>query len=40
MDLLLKIGGRLLNRYALLIGLLVLLGLGYAYVSGLDARMV
>jgi tripartite ATP-independent transporter DctM subunit len=38
MDLLLKIGGRLLNRYALLIGLLVLLGLGYAYVSGLDAE--
>jgi len=37
MELLLKIGGRLLNRYALLVALLVLLGLGYAYVSGLDA---
>jgi tripartite ATP-independent transporter DctM subunit len=37
MELLFKIGGRLLNRYALLVALLVLLGLGYAYVSGLDA---
>jgi tripartite ATP-independent transporter DctM subunit len=38
MELLLKIGERLFNRYALLIGLLVLLGVGYAYVSGLDAE--
>jgi len=37
MDQLLKIGERLLNRYVLLVALLVLLGLGYAYVSGLDA---
>ncbi len=38
MELLLKIGERLFNRYVLLIGLLVLLGLGYAYVSGLDGE--
>jgi tripartite ATP-independent transporter DctM subunit len=38
MELLLKIGGRLLNRYVLLIGILVLLGLAYAHVAGLDAE--
>ena len=38
MELLLKIGGRLLNRYVLLIALLVVLGAGYAYVAGLDAE--
>jgi len=38
MELLLKIGGRLLNRYVVLIGLLVLLGAGYAYVSSLTGE--
>jgi len=38
MELLLRIGGRLLNRYVLIIGLLVLLGAGYAYVSGLQGE--
>jgi tripartite ATP-independent transporter DctM subunit len=40
MELLLKIGSRLLNRYVVIIGALVLLGLSYAYVSSLtgDAR--
>jgi len=38
MELLLKIGGRLLNRYVLLIGILVLLGFAYAHVAGLDAE--
>ncbi|HEX5091337.1 MAG TPA: TRAP transporter large permease subunit [Burkholderiales bacterium] len=37
MELLLRIGGRLLNRYVLLIGILVLLGFAYAHVAGLDA---
>ena len=41
MELLLRIGGRLLNRYVVIIGLLLVLGAGYAYVSGLsvDARV-
>ena len=38
MELLLKIGGRLLNRYVLLIGILVLLGFAYAHVAGLGAE--
>jgi tripartite ATP-independent transporter DctM subunit len=38
MELLLRIGSRLLNRYVVLIGLLVLLGAGYAYVSGLTGE--
>jgi tripartite ATP-independent transporter DctM subunit len=38
MELLLKIGSRLLNRYVLVIGLLVLLGAGYAYVSSLTGE--
>jgi len=38
MELLLKIGGRLLNRYVVLIVLLVLLGGGYAYVSSLTGE--
>jgi len=38
MELLLKIGSRLLNRYVLIIGLLVLLGGGYAYVSSLTGE--
>ncbi len=35
---LLKIGSRLLNRYVIVIGLLVLLGAGYAYVSSLTGE--
>jgi tripartite ATP-independent transporter DctM subunit len=38
MEFLLRIGGRLANRYALLVALLVLLGAGFAYVSGLDGE--
>ena len=38
MELLLKIGSRLLNRYVIAIVLLVVLGLGYAYVAGLNAE--
>jgi tripartite ATP-independent transporter DctM subunit len=38
MELLLKIGSRLLNRYVIIIGLLVLLGGGYAYVSSLTGE--
>jgi tripartite ATP-independent transporter DctM subunit len=38
MELLLRIGGRLLNRYVIVIGVLVLLGLAYAYVSGLEGE--
>ena len=37
MELLLKIGSRLANRYVVAIVLLVLLGAGYAYVAGLNA---
>ena len=37
MELLLRIGSRLANRYVVAIVLLVLLGAGYAYVAGLDA---
>jgi len=37
MELLLRIGSRLANRYVIAIVLLVLLGAGYAYVAGLDA---
>jgi tripartite ATP-independent transporter DctM subunit len=36
MEFLLRIGSRLANRYALLVALLVLLGAGFAYVSGLN----
>jgi tripartite ATP-independent transporter DctM subunit len=38
MEFLLRIGGRLANRYVLLVVLLVLLGAGFAYVSGLNAE--
>lgn len=38
MELLLKIGSRLLNRYVIAIVLLVVLGAGYAYVAGLNAE--
>jgi tripartite ATP-independent transporter DctM subunit len=38
MELLLKLGERLLNRYVLLVGLLILLGVGYGYVSGLESE--
>ena len=38
MELLLKIGSRLLNRYVVIICLLVLLGAGYAYVSSLSGE--
>jgi tripartite ATP-independent transporter DctM subunit len=38
MELLLKIGSRLLNRYVIVICLLVLLGAGYAYVSSLTGE--
>jgi tripartite ATP-independent transporter DctM subunit len=38
MEALLKIGSRLLNRYVIVIGLLVLLGAGYAYVSSLTGE--
>jgi tripartite ATP-independent transporter DctM subunit len=38
MEYLLRIGGRLANRYVLLVVLLVLLGAGFAYVSGLNAE--
>ena len=38
MELLLRIGSRIFNRYVLVIGLLVLLGGGYAYVSSLTGE--
>src|SRR5512134_3307145 len=38
MEFLLRIGSRLANRYALLVALLVLLGVGFAYVSGLNGE--
>ncbi len=38
MELLLKIGSRLANRYVIAIVLLVVIGAGYAYVAGLDAE--
>jgi tripartite ATP-independent transporter DctM subunit len=38
MEFLLRIGGRLANRYVLLVVLLVLLGAGFAYVSGQNAE--
>ncbi|HJS36762.1 MAG TPA: TRAP transporter large permease subunit [Burkholderiales bacterium] len=38
MEFLLRLGGRLANRYALLVALLVLLGIGFAYVSGLNGE--
>jgi len=38
MEFLLRVGGRLANRYVLLVALLVLLGAGFAYVSGLNAE--
>ena len=37
MEFLLRIGSRLANRYVVLVALLVLLGAGFAYVSGLNA---
>jgi len=38
MEFLLRLGGRLANRYALLVALLVLLGAGFAYVLGLNGE--
>jgi tripartite ATP-independent transporter DctM subunit len=38
MEFLLRLGGRLANRYVLLVALLVLLGAGFAYVSGLNGE--
>jgi tripartite ATP-independent transporter DctM subunit len=38
MAFLLRLGGRLANRYVLLVALLVLLGAGFAYVSGLNGE--
>jgi tripartite ATP-independent transporter DctM subunit len=38
MEFLLRVGSRLANRYVLLVALLVLIGAGFAYVSGLDAE--
>ncbi|HET9735178.1 MAG TPA: TRAP transporter large permease subunit [Burkholderiales bacterium] len=38
MEFLLRLGGRLANRYALLVALLLLLGAGFAYVSGLNGE--
>jgi len=38
MELLLRIGSRLANRYVVTIVLLVVIGAGYAYVAGLDAE--
>ena len=38
MELLLRIGSRLANRYVVTVVLLVVLGVGYAYVAGLDAE--
>ena len=38
MEYLLRLGGRLANRYALLVALLVLLGAGFAYVAGLNGE--
>ena len=35
MDFLLKLGSRLGNRYVVAIALILLLGFGYAYVTGL-----
>ena len=37
MELLLRIGSRLANRYVVAVVLLILLGAGYAYIAGLDA---
>ncbi|MBM3385312.1 MAG: hypothetical protein FJY40_09280, partial [Betaproteobacteria bacterium] len=36
MEFLLRLGSRLGKRYVLAIGLILLLGLGYAYVTGLQ----
>ena len=38
MEFLLRVGSRLANRYVVLVALLVLLGAGFAYVSGLNAE--
>ena len=38
MELLLKIGSRLLNRYVIAIVLLIVLGVGYTYIAGLNAE--
>src|SRR5688572_16558527 len=37
MEFLLRVGSRLANRYVVLVALLVLIGAGFAYVSGLNA---
>jgi len=37
MELLLRLGSRLANRYVIAVVLLILVGAGYAYVAGLDA---
>ena len=37
MEFLLRVGSRLTNRYVVLVALLVLIGAGFAYVSGLNA---
>jgi tripartite ATP-independent transporter DctM subunit len=37
MELLLRLGSRLANRYVVAVVLLILVGVGYAYVAGLDA---
>jgi len=37
MELLLRLGSRLANRYVIAVVLLILIGVGYAYVAGLDA---
>ncbi len=38
MEFLLRVGSRLANRYVVLVALLVLIGAGFAYVSGLNAE--
>ena len=38
MEFLLRVGSRLANRYAVLVALLVLIGAGFAYVSGLNGE--
>jgi len=38
MEMLLKIGSRLLNRYVIIFGLVLILGASYAYVSGLTGE--
>ncbi len=38
MELLLRIGGRLLNRYVFIIGLILILGFCYTYIAGLEGE--